>query len=329
MNGVAGLPADVRRITRAAIQVAPARVTILRDEAARIFDVGRSKTEPSRSGRVGLGTVPSPTESSAPASTAGAPMASQASSRKRRLIADRRYFGLEARILRSGLARAWARVSTQRPGEARLDVASLVEDFRVEPDSGPALAELLVAGGLLESQLSDGYRPTPLFREYSQAVVVAPLSRARAKVLIERARNVAAHINGDGSRNPFLVRMIAVSGSYMSRQAQLPELCLWVVLRKRPNASRRRWRRTLGKGDALRQILGALNALSSFIVVRIVTDKRMVQRPFAVVFESGERFVVEPVHAWERFRDWGASISQRLVAPVKLAKRDAPPARRG
>ena len=226
-------------------------------------------------------------------------------------------------MLRAGLERALARVSTRRPGEATLDVEALVEDFRVESDSGPALARLLVAGGLLELQGSDRYRPTPMLREYAEAVVVAPLTSARGRVLIQRVRDVATHINAHGSRNPFTIRMIAVSGSYMSRQSKLPELCLWGVLRKRPSPKTRRWRGPLGKTDGLRQILAAINALSSFIVVRIAADTRMVQRPFAVVFESGERFVVEPVHAWERFREGGASVSQRLNTPVRLGKRNS------
>ena len=244
-----------------------------------------------------------------------APVAgSPAVSKSVRLIADQRYFGLDARVLRAGLERALARISGQPGPHPGLDIASLVEDFRLERAAGPPLARLLVAGRLLEPATSGEYRPTPLFREYARATVVAPLSRARARILVEKTCELARQINAEWNRNPFVVRMVAVSGSYMSRRRQLPDLCLWVLLRKRRNMSTHRWKRPIANAEALRQILAAINAQSSFIVVRIVADKGAVRRPFCVVFESGDRFVVEPVHAWERFRDWGASISRRLVA---------------
>jgi len=70
----------------------------------------------------------------------------------------------------------------------------------------------------------------------------------------------------------------------------------------------------MSKDDALRQIVEPINALSSFIVVRIAADARAVKRPFSVVFQADEDVVEPSVPTWERFRDWGASISRRLAS---------------
>ena len=77
-----------------------------------------------------------------------------------------------------------------------------------------------------------------------------------------------------------------VSGSYMSRRDPLPELLLWLALRRRPQMRARNRIPWVSKGDALRQILAKMKALSSFIVVRIVSDKQNVPRPFSVVFQE-------------------------------------------
>jgi hypothetical protein len=262
----------------------------------------------------GGSTLPSPSAGGPTPATVGAVVASRSGSRPLRLIADQRYFGLDARMLRAGLERSLARLSAHGEAAPPLADASLAEDFRLDGSGGAALARLLVAGRLLQPEGGAGYRPTPLFHEYARATVVAPLSRERARILIDKVCELARNINARWDRNPFVVRMVAVSGSYMSRRRQLPELRVWLVLRKRPAMSARRWKRPLASREALRQIVDAVNEQSSFIVVRIVADKRAVERPFTIVFEGGDRFAVEPVHPWERFREWGASISRRLGA---------------
>ena len=79
-----------------------------------------------------------------------------------------------------------------------------------------------------------GYLPTRRFHQYALACVVAPLSRARAKGLIDRACGLAARINADSARNPFQIKFVAVSGNYMSSHDQLAELSLWLVLDRAP-----------------------------------------------------------------------------------------------
>jgi len=240
-----------------------------------------------------------------PALTRGAP-------KIRRLIADQQYFGIDAKAFHDGAARTLARISAAGPERPRIDVRSLGEDFNLDAAASWALLRAMLAGGLLLTDGPGNYRPAARFREYALANVVVPLSRLRARELIERAGKLAERINANWERNPYRIKMIAVSGSYMSRSARLQELSLWLVLHRRPEARTRRWRSPLGKSDALRQIAAAMRELSSFIVVRVVAERHAVQRPFSVVFQAEDDFADSHAHSWERFRVWGASISRRL-----------------
>jgi hypothetical protein len=228
------------------------------------------------------------------------------------LVADERYFGLEARSLRAGAIRLLARTAAPDPDVARIDVHSLGVDFRLDAADSATLLKELRAAGLLRSADTGGYRPTGRLREYALACVVTPLSRARAKALLHATRELAERINADWNRNPFEIRTVAVSGSYMSRRDPLPELSLWVLLRPRGEARTRRSRSLLNKGDALRQILAAVNALSSFVVVRIVANRQAVHRPFSIVFQANEEVADSSLLVWDRVRDWSASIGRRL-----------------
>jgi hypothetical protein len=232
----------------------------------------------------------------------------------RRLVAYQTYFGIEARAFHAGAARMLARMSAKAPDRTRITVHSLGEDFRLDAAASWTLLRAFVGGKLLHANGAAGYVATPRFREYALASVVVPLSRPRAKVLLDAVRDIAVRINADWDRNPFLVKLVAVSGSYMSRRDQLAELTLWVVLRRRPQLKARRWKPLLEKDVALRQIVAAIKAPSSFIVVRIVKDKQNVQRPFSVVFQTNEDVAEPSLQTWERLRGWSASISRRLVS---------------
>jgi hypothetical protein len=230
------------------------------------------------------------------------------------LIVDQCYFGLEARALHAGAQRALARMSAQGQEQARIDARILGQDFRLDAAASRTLLQELLTGGLLYPDGNGGYRPTARFREYALACVVAPLSRARAKALIDKACGLAASNNADWASNPLRIKMVAVSGSYMSRRDQLSDLSLWLLLRRRPEAGARRRRPSLSKDEALRRILEPMNALSSFIVVRIVADRHAVERPFSVVFQQDEAVTESSVPSWERFRDWSVSITRRLAS---------------
>lgn len=230
----------------------------------------------------------------------------------RRLFANERYFGLEALALRAGAQRALKRMSMQAPEQRRISAHSLGEDFCLDAAASGKLLQALLGGGLILADDSGCYRATERFREFALARVVVPLSRARAKELIATACRVATRINADWDRNPFLIETIVVSGSYMSRRDPLPELLLWLVLRRRPQTKARNRKPWVSKGDALRQILAKMKVLSSFMVVRIVSDKQNVPRPFSVAFQANDHTLESSLPAWEKVRDWSASISRQL-----------------
>lgn len=227
----------------------------------------------------------------------------------RRLIADQRYFGLDALAFHAGAGRVLAR---QAPRQAGLDIGSLGEDFGLDATATAALVRALLMGGLLQPDGTGAYRPTPRLREYAAAFVVKPLSRARARTLLGRANELAARINADWTRNPYQIQTVAASGSYMSRRDPLPDLSLWLVLRRRPEVRGRRWKASLSKDAALGHIVAALKALSSFVVVHLVADRQALPRPFSLVFDADEDETDHTAPAWERLRDWSASISRRL-----------------
>jgi len=78
-----------------------------------------------------------------------------------------------------------------------------------------------------------------------------------------------------------------VSGSYMSRAADLPELTLGVVVRTRGAERRARWGRMANKQAGAQDMRAELMALSSFVVVHFVTERAALPRPFSIVFTDG------------------------------------------
>lgn len=247
-------------------------------------------------------------------------LASAATGKLRRLIASQRYFGIAARAFHAGAQRTLERISAQKHGTEQVGLDSLGHDFVLEPTEALRLLRSMLAGGLLVPDATGYYRPTPRFREYATAPLVAPLSRARAKALVEAACDLAAQINAEWTRNPFEIKTLAVTGSYMSRSDQLPELSLWLVLRPRADTHSRRWRPLLTKGAALRQILTAVSALSSFVVARIVAHRSVVPRPFAVVFQATD-VLGPPTSPGQRLRDWGHSIGELFSGSSEAGRR--------
>jgi hypothetical protein len=241
-------------------------------------------------------------------------IAVQGATKLQRLVADRRYFGLGAQAFRAGAERALARLSAQPPEQARIDAHSLAEDFHLDGAASLALQSELLKGGLLQPDGSGRYLPTRRFRQYALACVVAPLSRARAKALIDRACGLAARLNTELVRNPFLIDMMAVSGGYMSCRDQLSELSLWLIPDRRREVQTRRGTSLPSKDDALREFLEPIDSLSSFVVARMVADRQAVPRPFSVVFQASEEATESSSPRWGRFRDWGASLARRSVS---------------
>jgi hypothetical protein len=223
----------------------------------------------------------------------------------RRLLANERYFGLDAGAFRTGAERTIARVAAADK-RARVDVHSIAHDFALDAEASWTLLRQLVAAGLLRPTTAGAYRPTARMREYASASVVAPLSRKRAKLLVAEACKVAERINSRWTASPFRIESIAVSGSYMSRRKHLPELALWLVVKPRETP---RWLRGPNKSTALRQILAAIGSLSSFVVVRITPRRDAVPRPFSIVFHASENATLP---TWGRLRQWSASLGRKL-----------------
>jgi hypothetical protein len=238
----------------------------------------------------------------------------QSGSKSPRLVADREYFGLQAEVLRAGAERTLARLSTLKPDEQRIDVHTLGEDFSTDPAAAAVLLSAFLAGGLLHPNGAGAYLPTRHFRQCALACVVAPMTRDRAKSVIDRACKLAEQINREWTRNPFRIKTIVVSGSYMTRRKHLSELSLFLGL------SKRQWARAAGattaqeRDEAGRQIAQAMSKLSSFVTVRIVSERHAVPRPFSVVFQA-DHFVDEAsAPAWGRFLDWSSALTRRLAS---------------
>jgi len=238
----------------------------------------------------------------------------QAGSKSPRMVADRQYFGIEAEALRAGAERTLARLSKQSPEEQRIDVRTLSKDFLTDSAGAGVLLSQFLAGGLLHPNGAGSYLPTRHFRQCALASVVAPMTRDRAKSVIDRACKLAEQINKEWTRNPFRIKTIVVSGSYMTRRKELSELSLSLGLSRRQEARTGATLSSEARDEAGRQIVHAMSKLSSFISVRIVSERHAVPRPFSVVFQA-ENFVNETSGpAWGRLLDWSSALTRRLAS---------------
>jgi hypothetical protein len=208
--------------------------------------------------------------------------------RERTLVTERRYFGMDPLDLRAAANRVLARVVGLPPELVRVSARNLRQDFAMNTVEGEALVEGFVAEGLLEprTERHGDYRLTERFLEFATARVVEPLPRQRAKELVVRACELAARINTEWTRNPLEIELVAPYGSYMGRDSQLAALPLGIVVRPREPSRRARWGRIATKSDGARDMRVAFRELSSFIRVRMVNDRRLLPRPFTVVFQE-------------------------------------------
>jgi len=235
-------------------------------------------------------------------------------SKSLRLVADQEYFGIAAEALRAGAERTLARRSPLSPDDQRIDVRTLTDDFRTDQAGAAVLLSAFLAGGLLHPTGAGAYLPTRHFRQCALARVVAPMTRDRAKSVLDRACKVAEQINKEWTRNPFRIKTIVVSGSYMTQRKQLCELSLCVGLSKRQEPRPGGATTTQGRDEAGRQIVQAITNLSSFISVRIISERHAVPRPFSVVFQADDFIDETSAPAWGRFLDWSSALTRRLAS---------------
>jgi hypothetical protein len=208
--------------------------------------------------------------------------------RIRTLCSHQRYFGMEPMALRHAAGRVLLRVHGLPPERARVSAQRLREDFGVDTTVGTVLVNDLVSGGLLEphAERAGEYRITERFVEFASARIVQPLPRARAKVLLGEACQLASQINAEWTRNPLEIEAVMVSGDYMSRHHLLSDLTLWVLVRPRARVRVPRWAHLPSKSEGASAIRHALRKLSSFMVVHLVTEKASLPRPFTVAFHA-------------------------------------------
>jgi hypothetical protein len=208
--------------------------------------------------------------------------------RSRTLIARQHYFGMDALRFREAANRVLARVVGLPIERAQVHGRRLREDFAVTTQGGEALLDGLVRRGLISphGDRPDEYRLTEKFAEFAYARIIAPLPRARARQLLDRAAKVAANINAGWTRNPLEIELLAVSGAYMSRDDELPELTLNVLVRNRLDVRSAPWGRRASKGEGAKEIRAELAKLSTFAIVHLATDRQALPRPFSVVFSA-------------------------------------------
>ncbi|HET9762303.1 MAG TPA: hypothetical protein VFR50_02250, partial [Casimicrobiaceae bacterium] len=95
------------------------------------------------------------------------------------------------------------------------------------------------------------------------------------------------------TRNPLEIEIVAPYGSYMSRDRQLAELSLGVVVRARLASRRARWGRIVTRSEGAHDIRAAFRELSSFVHVRLASSKERLPRPFAVAFQDDSPVVLD------------------------------------
>jgi hypothetical protein len=209
-------------------------------------------------------------------------------SRQRTLLTRHLYFGVDAQRLRDGSGRVLSRVVGLAPERARVSAQHVKQDFGLDTVEAKVLVDEFVAEGLLRPRADrrGDYFLTERFVEVASARVVEPLPRTRAKAIVSRAGETAARINAEARRNPLAIDAVAAFGTYMSLDDELAELDLAVLVRPRDPVRRFRWRPLATKAEGASEIRHAFRALSSFVHVVVVTDLRVVPRPFAFVWQD-------------------------------------------
>ncbi len=208
--------------------------------------------------------------------------------KQRTLITKTLYFGIDAQRLRDASGRVLSRIVGLTPERARVSAQHVRYDFGMNTIEGAHLVDEFVAEGLLQprAERSGDYFLTERFVEVASARVVEPLPRARARLIVGRVQELAADLNATATNNPFQVSAVAAFGSYMSLDAELAELPLGIMLRRRPPARGLRLRRMATQAEGATKIRAAFTALSSFVNAQLVTELRLLPRPFAVVYQA-------------------------------------------
>jgi hypothetical protein len=98
--------------------------------------------------------------------------------------------------------------------------------------------------------------------------------------------DLAQHFNRTASRNKYEIEALAVYGSYMSREPELPELSIGVAGRRRAHVAAPVAGRSTAVIMGHEQIRKILEELSSFVQVKFFRHLEDVPRPFSVFFRD-------------------------------------------
>jgi hypothetical protein len=205
------------------------------------------------------------------------------------LVTRHLYFGIDAMRLQVAAGRVLMRVQGQPPERATVGLDTLAQDFRLSPRESLSMVDEMLQYGLLERKnptATDEYVITDKFRLYAQARIVDPLLRSRAQLLLGHMADLAQHFNRTASRNKYEVEALAVYGSYMSREPELPELSIGVTGRRRTQVAAQVAGRATGVIAGHEQIRKMLEELSSFVQVKFFRHLEDAPRPFSVFFRD-------------------------------------------
>ena len=169
--------------------------------------------------------------------------------------------GGEPAVLRPGSIaparcdRSRARARRRHPARARdRGLEAIAQDFHLGTAASRAVVDEMVRNGLLERLSPSGmeYGITDKFRVLAKARVIQPLPRRDAQMLVSHIVDTAGRFNRTAVTNKYEIAAIAVFGSYMSLDEDLPDVSIGVTGRRRPpcttagigarNASHRRHR---------------------------------------------------------------------------------------
>ena len=204
------------------------------------------------------------------------------------LVTRHLYFGVDAMQLRNSAERVLMRVQGQPPDRATVGLDTLAQDFRLSTQESLTMVDQMVQKGLLErgNPNSAEYGITDKFRLYANARIVDPLPRVRAQLLLTHMADLAAHFNRKATRNKYEIETLAVYGSYMSREPELPELSLGVTGRRRSPDARHVAGRATAPTGGHEQIRELFEKLSSFAQIRFFHRLQDIPRPFSVIFKD-------------------------------------------
>jgi hypothetical protein len=204
------------------------------------------------------------------------------------LVSRHLYFGVDAMHLRTAAERVLMRLQGQPPGRAVVGLDTLAHDFRLSPRDSLSMVEQMVQSGLLEKARphSADYLITEEFRRYAGARIVEPLPRSRAQLLLTHMADLAAHFNRNATRNKYEIEVLAVHGSFMSREPELAALPLAVTGRRRAPVARPTVGRATTPNSGREQIRTLFEELSSFVQVKFYRHLEDVPRPFCVIFKD-------------------------------------------